>query len=206
VFHSVSQNWPTAEPSLQETGLHCPPDHDRRAVRRLVALSVQTVQAFGLNCGVIHVEGKCTSLGPRIVEINARLGGGRIHQFVEAVWGFDLAQAQLRASLGQPQTQTPSRRPRCAVVDAIVRAPASGRLDRLPVAEKLRDGPADAVLDVYAQLGSEVAGPDLIFASGLAELVVTAGSLRRARARAAELLRDEPTIIAAGASASGDDR
>jgi biotin carboxylase len=205
VFHSVSQNWPTAEPSLQESGLHCPPDHDRRAVRRLVALSVQTVQAFGLNSGVIHVEGKCTSLGPRIVEINARLGGGRIHQFVEAVWGFDLVQAQLRASLGQPQTQTPSRRPRCAVVDAIVRAPVSGRLDRLPVAEKLRDDPGDAVLDVYAQLGSEVAGPDQIFASGLAELVVTAGSLRRARARAAELLRDEPTIVAAGAPRSGHD-
>ena len=27
VFSSVSQNWPTAEPSFQETGLHCPPDH-----------------------------------------------------------------------------------------------------------------------------------------------------------------------------------
>ena len=40
-------------------------------------------------------------------------------------------------SLGLAQNLTPSRRPRCAVVDAIVRAPASGRLDRLPLAEKL---------------------------------------------------------------------
>ena len=44
VFSSVSQNWPTAEPSFQETGLHCPPDHDRKAVRRLVDFVVQTVQ------------------------------------------------------------------------------------------------------------------------------------------------------------------
>ena len=36
VFSSVSQNWPTAEPSFQETGLHCPADHNKREVRRLV--------------------------------------------------------------------------------------------------------------------------------------------------------------------------
>ena len=38
LFASVSENWPTAEPSLQETGLHCPATHDRKAVRRLVDL------------------------------------------------------------------------------------------------------------------------------------------------------------------------
>ena len=74
LFSSVSQNWPTAEPSFQETGLHCPPDHSRRAVRRLVDLCVQTVQAFGFVRGVLHVEGKTTSHGPRIIEVNARHG------------------------------------------------------------------------------------------------------------------------------------
>ena len=67
VFSSVSQNWPTAEPSFQETGLHCPPDHDRKDVRRLVRHVVEAVQAFGLGQGVLHVEGKCTSRGPRII-------------------------------------------------------------------------------------------------------------------------------------------
>jgi hypothetical protein len=46
VFSSVSQNWPTAEPSFQETGLHCPPDHSAKPVRRLVQLCVETVQAL----------------------------------------------------------------------------------------------------------------------------------------------------------------
>jgi carnosine synthase len=88
VFSSVSQQFPTHEPSFQETGLHCPPEHDAKAVRRLVELSVQTVQAFGFQRGVLHVEGKTTTKGPRIVEVNARMGGGRIHQIVEAVWGW----------------------------------------------------------------------------------------------------------------------
>ena len=111
LFSSVSQNWPTAEPSFQETGLHCPPDHDRKEVRRLVRHVVETVGAFGLGQGVLHVEGKCTSRGPRIVEVNARMGGGRVHEFVEAVWGVDLVEAQLQSCLGLPQNLRPSRRP-----------------------------------------------------------------------------------------------
>ena len=103
VFRSVSQNWPTAEPSLQETGLHCPPTHGRRAVRGLADLCVRTAQEFQLHHGVLHVEGKCTSQGPRIIEVNARMGGGRIHEIVDAVWGVDLIEAQLRSSLNLRQ-------------------------------------------------------------------------------------------------------
>ena len=64
VFSSVSQNWPTVEPSFQETGLHCPPDHNHRQVDRLVDLSIETAKRFGLHQGVLHIEGKCTSQGP----------------------------------------------------------------------------------------------------------------------------------------------
>ena len=132
VFSSVSQNWPTAEPSLQETGLHIPPDHNKKAVRELVDLSVQTVQSFGFRRGVLHVEGKCTSRGPRVVEVNSRMGGGRIHYMVEAVWGVDLIEAQLRSCLDLPQALKPSRKPRCAIVNSYVYAPATGRLADLP--------------------------------------------------------------------------
>lgn len=97
VFASVSQNWPTAEPSFQETGLHCPPDHKPREVRRLVAFTAKAVKAFGFERGVLHVEGKYTSSGPRIVEVNARMGGARLHQIVEAVWGVDPIEAHARA-------------------------------------------------------------------------------------------------------------
>ena len=62
VFSSVSQNWPTAEPSFQETGLHCPPDHDRKAVARVVDLCVATARAFGLHRGVLHIEAKSTAV------------------------------------------------------------------------------------------------------------------------------------------------
>jgi biotin carboxylase len=192
VFSSVSQNWPTAEPSFQETGLHCPPDHDRKDVRRLVRHVVETVRAFGLGQGVLHVEGKCTSRGPRIVEVNARMGGGRVHEFVEAIWGVDLVEAQLRSCLGLPQTLKRSRKPQAAAVDAIVYAPASGRLEALPLARPA--GCLSLEVDIEAPIGAKVQGPEAVFATALAEVTLTAKDLRTARALLAEVLRDLPRV------------
>jgi biotin carboxylase len=195
-FSSVSQNWPTAEPSLQETGLHCPPTHGRRAVRGLVDLSVRTAQEFGLRRGVLHVEGKCTSRGPRIVEVNTRMGGGRIHEIVEAVWGVDLIEAQLRSSLDLDQALTPSRRPRCAVVNAIVHAPASGRLEALPVGDVPPDEASKVAVDLQVDVGAEVLGPERTFATPLIEVTVSGKNLRRARALCSEVLSRPPLVAA----------
>jgi biotin carboxylase len=192
LFSSVSQNWPTAEPSFQETGLHCPPDHDRKEVRRLVRHVVETVRAFGLGQGVLHVEGKCTSRGPRIVEVNARMGGGRVHQFVEAIWGVDLVEAQLRSCLGLPQTLRPSRRPQAAAVAVVVYAPGTGRLEALPLREPT--GHLALEVDDEAPLGAEVQGPEAVFATALAEVTLTAKDLRTARALVAEVLHDRPRV------------
>jgi biotin carboxylase len=200
VFSSVSQNWPTAEPSLQETGLHCPPDHGRRAVRGLVDLCVRTAQAFGLRRGVLHVEGKCTSRGPRIVEVNTRMGGGRIHQIVEAVWGVDLIEAQLRSSLDLPQALTPSRRPRCAVVNAIVHAPATGRLEALPLGDVPPEEAELTAVDVDVEIGQTVLGPDRTFATPLVEVTVSGRTRRHARALCARILQEPPLVASAGAA------
>jgi carnosine synthase len=194
LFASVSENWPTAEPSLQETGLHCPATHDRKAVRRLVDLCVQTVQSFGLQSGVLHVEGKCTSRGPRIIEVNARMGGARIHEIVEAVWDVDLVEAQLRSCLALPPTLKPSRRPRSAVVNTIVHAPETGRLVTLSFADRSPDC-IDLAIDLEAEIGDHVDGPDQIFATVLAEVTLTAKDLRRARALTADLLRHPPQVV-----------
>jgi biotin carboxylase len=194
VFSSVSQQLPTHEPSFQETGLHCPHDHDAKAVRRLVELSVQTVQAFGFVRGVLHVEGKCTSKGPRIVEVNARMGGGRIHQIVEAVWGVDLIEAHLRAALGLPQQLAPSRKPRCAVMNVLVYAPATGRLAALPLAEVTPEADPGLLIDRAAKIGQDVDGPDRIFSTVLADVYVGAKNVRRGRSLIAEVLRDPPVV------------
>ncbi|MFM2077696.1 MAG: hypothetical protein RJA49_1586 [Actinomycetota bacterium] len=193
-FSSVSQNWPTNEPSFQETGLHCPPDHDRRAVQRLVDLVEQTASSFGLHRGVLHIEGKCTSRGPRIVEVNARMGGGRVWEIVDAVWDVDLVEMQLRSCLDLPLQLHPSRKPRCAAVNVMVQSPATGRLVSLPFTDVRLADALSLTEDVDAEIGDLVDGPDRIFASVLADLTVMGRDLRHARGLAAALTRDPPVV------------
>ena len=198
VFSSVSQNWPTAEPSFQERGLHCPADHNPRAVQRLVDLTVRTVQAFGFRRGVLHVEGKCTSRGPRIIEVNARMGGGRVYEMVRDVWGVDLVETQLRTCLGLPLALHPSRKPRCHIVDHLVYAPASGMLTALPLPEVPPKGCISLDLDVEAAVGDEVVGPEGVFASLLVEVTLVAKDLKTARALTSQVLRDPPVVTPYG--------
>jgi biotin carboxylase len=195
VFHSVSQNWPTAEPSFQETGLHCPPDHRARDVRALVELCTSLALGFGFRRGVLHIEGKCTPDGPRIIELNARMGGGRIYEMVRAVWGVDLIEAHVSALLGEPPSLTPSRKPRCTVVNEIVFAPATGRLTDLNFGD-LREAREHGlgVLDVSAEVGQQVNGPEHVFATALADLYVSGRNLKHARHLAADILHDPPRV------------
>jgi hypothetical protein len=115
--------------------------------------------------------------------------------FVEAVWEVDLIEAHMRSALGMPQQLTPSRKPRCTIVNAFVYAPASGRLAALPFRDVMSDAGLGVIIDIAADVGQEVDGPGEIFSTELAEVYVGAKNLRRARSLAAEVLRDPPVVI-----------
>ena len=156
---------------------------------------MNTVQAFGFLRGVLHVEGGCTTKGPRIVEVNARMGGGRINQIVQAVWEVDLIEAHLRSALGLAQQLRPSRRPRCGVANAFVYAPATGQLTALPFATVTSEADMGLIIDVATGVGQEVSGPDRVFPTELAEVYVGAKNVRRARSLVAKVLRDPPVVV-----------
>lgn len=196
VFSSVSQNWPTAEPSFQETGLHCPPDHNRRDVDRLVDLSIETAKRFKLHRGVLHIEGKCTSHGPRVIEVNARMGGGRVFEIVRDVWGVDLVEATARAALGLAPNVKPSRKPRCTALNVMLAAPRSGRLAALPLPLPTDPprGCLSLTIDGAEAVGAEVKGPEDVFVSVLADITLVAKDLRDARAIASTILENRPLV------------
>jgi carnosine synthase len=192
-FASVSQAWPTLEPAFFETGLHCPPDHDAGEVQQLVDLSIDTAVAFGLGDGVLHIEGKCTSRGPRIVEVNARMGGRRIREMVRSVWGVDLVEEHLRASLGIPVAVPRSAEPLAGVVDILMYAPASGRLASLPIDPGAV--PECMAFDVARAIGEPVTGPEEVFASLIGEIWITGEDLEHARQLAQPILDSPPTVV-----------
>ena len=54
----------------------------------------------------------------------------------------------------------------------------------------------DLAIDLEAEVGDHVEGPDRVFATVLAEVTLVAKDLRRARALTADLLRDPPQVVA----------
>ncbi|CBA16948.1 ATP-grasp domain-containing protein [Xanthomonas albilineans] len=83
-----------------ETGHMVPAILDPETVRAVGDLAEAALRAVGYSHGVAHTEIKLTSRGPRVVEINPRVGGNWISELVRITVGFDLIQAFVKLSLG----------------------------------------------------------------------------------------------------------
>jgi biotin carboxylase len=88
-----------------------PPDLDPAAYAELRAVAVAGLQAVGASTGAAHVEVRRTATGPKLIEINGRLGGTTAYvqeclRAASGVWG---PREYLRAVLGErPDVPEPS--------------------------------------------------------------------------------------------------
>ncbi len=98
VFWSIADNKPTREPSFLATGSRLPSTLPAKDQRAAINQAIESAKALGLTDGVLHMEGKVTSEGPRLIEANARMGGTYVHEWIKAVWGVDLAEEGLMAA------------------------------------------------------------------------------------------------------------
>ncbi len=99
IFVSVTDNWPTREPYFLATGSSLPSRLlNAKEQKEAGDLAILTAQALGLTDGVVHIEGKYTKEGARIIEANGRMGGEYVHDWVEAVWGVSLVEENLMAA------------------------------------------------------------------------------------------------------------
>jgi len=102
-YAKVTDNLPTLEPWFNETGACTPSLLPESKQDELVETSSKMLRAVGLTTGVMHVELKYTTTnGPQLIEINGRMGGGPVRDMNLAVWGVDLVEEQLMASVGLP--------------------------------------------------------------------------------------------------------
>ncbi|TPW17084.1 MAG: hypothetical protein FD126_3731, partial [Elusimicrobia bacterium] len=89
-FHSFTDNFPTKEPFFIETGDAMPSRHEASDLAAALTMGREVVKALGLTHGALHVEARICPDGPRLVEVNARMGGDYIYDWVQTVWGVDL--------------------------------------------------------------------------------------------------------------------
>jgi carnosine synthase len=100
MFESITDNKPTREPSFLATGSRLPSILSAADQRAAIDQAIASARALGLNDGVIHMEGKVTSEGPRLIEANARMGGSYVRDWVLQVWGVDMVEEGFMAATG----------------------------------------------------------------------------------------------------------
>ncbi|MGH9083643.1 MAG: ATP-grasp domain-containing protein, partial [Acidimicrobiales bacterium] len=88
-------------PSLRETGYFIPSDLGAGEQAAVVSVATHALDALGVRDGCAHTEVKLTPDGPRVIEVNGRLGGGVADMLAMAA-GVDLLALCLRAALGEP--------------------------------------------------------------------------------------------------------
>jgi biotin carboxylase len=95
------------EPFFEETGhLVCGlPDPEGPATR----VAVQALDALGITHGISHVELRLTPTGPRVIEVNCRLGGDLIPHLVHLATGVDLVATAADLAAGRTPTLVPTR-------------------------------------------------------------------------------------------------
>lgn len=127
-YYAVAENWPTNEPYFFETGLHAPSGYPPDRLRPIIDMAIAATKALGLANGVFHVEAKDTSKGPRIVEVNARMGGTTVRDSNLLIHGVDLVEEHLMAATGIPVRPFKAPTPMCAVTNLLLYAQETGTL------------------------------------------------------------------------------
>lgn len=158
MYSSVSENWPTAEPYFIETGLHCPTSFPADRLEQLVEFCVRTVQTLGLSLGVLHVEGKYTSNGPRVLEVNARMGGTTVRNLNLFVHGVDLVEEHMIASLGVPIRPLKAPQPLCGVSEVLLQADRTGSIPSTDFLDPIKSDPRVFYFDSGIAPGDTVLG------------------------------------------------
>ncbi|KAF4675395.1 Carnosine synthase 1, partial [Perkinsus chesapeaki] len=123
-FAVVTDNAPTKEPYFSETWGVLPSALSQEHCDELKDLAINSVKALGFDSGVFHVEAKYTSRGPRLIEVNARMGGGPVHLCHKMTSGVELSVEVMLLAVGLPSR--PFQRNISVVGFGNVNSPKSG--------------------------------------------------------------------------------
>lgn len=88
-------------PPFRETGFFIPSTLAAGEQEDLRALASAALGALGVEVGCVHTEIKLTPDGPRVLEVNGRMGGG-VHEMLHVAAGADLLRACLQVALREP--------------------------------------------------------------------------------------------------------
>ncbi|MBN1171169.1 MAG: ATP-grasp domain-containing protein [Micromonosporaceae bacterium] len=124
-------------------------------LREVTQLVTDFLDAVGLRHGPGHTEVKLTSRGPRIVESHNRVGGDRINELAEVVYGVDMERYALASGFGVLEPLTASPDPRGGAAIRFL-TPEPGQVVEVTGIDAVRADPAFVDLRLAVAPGDEV--------------------------------------------------
>jgi len=146
----------------------------------LKELAIGAVKALGFLDGVFHVECKYTSIGPHLIEVNARMGGGPVYDTNRRTWNVDLVEETLFAAVGVPSRPDAPREPKECIANSDINALRTGRLVDSSFLDPLRGREGVVSFDPHVTAGDQVVGPSDGLPTWLVEVVVSRPTPREA--------------------------
>jgi biotin carboxylase len=95
---AISGRMPLAKP-FRETGAFVPAAIGADEVAAVLAHATAAAEAIGIEVGCLHTEIQLTPEGPRVIEVNGRIGG--IPGVIAAATGVDMRTIAMRVALGE---------------------------------------------------------------------------------------------------------
>jgi biotin carboxylase len=96
---ALTGRFPLAE-NFRETGFFIPAALDQAEEDAVLQLATAAIEALGISTGCLHTEIKFTPDGPRLIEVNGRVGGG-VPEMLDRAAGIPLLELTLKVALGE---------------------------------------------------------------------------------------------------------
>jgi biotin carboxylase len=157
---AITGRFPLAWP-MRETGYFIPGTLPTDQHTEILELAGDALRALGLRTGAAHTEIKLTSEGPRVIEVNGRIGGG-VPDMLRLAAGVDIVKLSMRAALGLDlPVAAPLPRTRGVGYRFFFQPPPSARrLVSIDGLEQLKDQPGVESVYLHYPPGSEIDARD----------------------------------------------
>ena len=187
VYASVTRDL-TQPDHLREAGSQMPPAFPVEKQGEMIEFAKWVLQALEFSDGAFHVEVKYTSNGPRLIEVNARIGGGPIYYFHRHVWGVDLVEQYLLTCLGVPIRPQKAPQPLTCLLTSDLPSPCSGTITNADFLQPIMKHPRVVRLKTSVKVGQRVTGSDKGVPDWLGEIMVHGNTVEETSQTMDELL------------------
>jgi hypothetical protein len=156
---ALTGRFPPAE-MFRETGFFIPALIEPELVPAVIAEAENAIAALGVRIGCLHTEVKLTASGPRIIEVNGRLGGG-IPEMAARAAGVDFFGMSIDLALGRDvRVDGPVHCQRAGYRFFLQPPPDPSTVTTIDGIDRLADHPWIDGISIHRGPGSHVDGRD----------------------------------------------